>query len=824
MLRELAPTLLLLSSLATAQDLYDDAIVRTVKLTFDQPDFWQQLKANKASGVYIEGDLEVDGETYLDVGVRLRGKSSYTAPNKKKPMKIKTDAFVDGQELWGYDSIRLNNGYFDPSWVREAAMSRLLRDYMPIAKRAYIVLEINGVSWGVYVLEQQKDGEWMDENFLADDGHRYSSVAGGAFGWLGWGEQPYKQLYDLQTDQTPNPWVDFIAGADAVNNNAVGSATTDAMLPLINVDSLLWFIAGDNAFGNNDSYAGNSNNWYVVTDNHHGRLEFVNHDLNLAFGTWDGFGPDFEPTHGFSNSNRPLTYRVMQDLDVKREYFAHLRTLNQEVLRWDRVEPLVEFYQGLIDAEVQADPKALYTYSEFKGNITQDIDVGFWVADALRPYVEGRHDYLAQHPLLDREEVLVTDISLWPQVPGPTDPVLVRATISDAVEAKRVELRWRTVGAFTRVKMLDDGQSGDGAADDGIHAATIPPQAAGAAVEYYLVTTAKSGNAKTFYPAKGEWAPHEVVVAFGGVGVRVTEYMYTGEGGEFLELTNTSAAPVDLNGWSLDDESGVVGTFSLSGIGVLQPGASAVVTDGDPNSFKADWGLGATPVLGDNSVAKLGRNDAIHVFDAAGTLQDRFAYGDEDYPGTPRADRSSAWPCSDALGQSDPYAWGLAEVGDAQGSWASNQGDVGSPGVFVHVACPGLGDEYCTSAVNSTGSAASLSAYGSAAIEDDDLTFLAAPLPSGQFGYLLLSEFQADVPGFGGGQGTLCLGSPILRLVDLAQNTGADDFLLVRVELDGLPEGQVVLPGETWNFQLWYRDNNPGPTSNTTSAIALTFE
>ena len=127
MLRELVPTLLLLSSLATAQDLYDDTLVRTIKLTFDQPDYWQQLKANKAAKIYIEADLEIDGEVYQDVGVRLRGKSSYGTPNKKKPMKIKTDEFVAGQELWGYDSIRLNNGYYPTGEPRTGDWVKVIR-------------------------------------------------------------------------------------------------------------------------------------------------------------------------------------------------------------------------------------------------------------------------------------------------------------------------------------------------------------------------------------------------------------------------------------------------------------------------------------------------------------------------------------------------------------------------------------------------------------------------------------------------------------------------------------------------------------------------
>lgn len=820
-------TLTLLTALAAAapaQDLFDDTVLRTIELTFQQPDYWQQLKDNKAAGIYIEGDLTVDGETLTRVGVRLRGKSSFGAPNKKKPFKIKTDQYVVGQELWGYDSIRLNNGYFDPTFTRESVMANLIGDYMPIAKRAYGVLTINGEVWGPYIIEQQKDGEWMEENFAGDDGHRYASVKGGAFGWLGTNPGSYASLYDLQTEQLPDPWLDFIAGADAVNNHPAGPDTIQAMLPVANVDSLLWFIAADNAFGNNDSYAGNSNNWYVVNDSHHGRLEFVNHDLNLSFGTWDGLGPEFEPTLGFGNTSRPLVNRVMDDADTKREYFAHLRTLNKELLRWDVIGPRVEEYQNLIDAAFQADPKKLYTYAQFKGNVTQDVNVGFWVADAMQPYVEARHDYLLQHPLLDREEVEVASITLLPFQPTPIDSALVRVTTTDAVDVKKVELRWRTVGGFTRVAMKDDGSSGDSAAGDGIYGATIPPQAPGAVVEYYVVTTAQNGNAKTFFPTRGEWAPDQYVVTFGGAGVRITEYLYAGDDDEYVEVTNTGAQPVDLSGWSLDDESGMAGVFDLSPFGTLQPGESAIVAEADAAAFQSDWALSGVKIIGGNSVAKIGSNDAIYLFDGAGVVQDRLAFGADDYPGSVDADGTSASPCTQALGLDDPYLWTLAADGDAHGSWTSSSGDLGNPGTWVGVDCPGLGVEYCTSSVNSTGMAARLTVSGSLTIEDDDLTFLAQPLPSNQFGYLLMSDAQAHVPGFGGSQGVLCLGSPIHRFVTQAQSTGAGDFLQIAVDLGNLPDEVTVNPGESWNFQLWYRDQNPSATSNTTSALNLTFE
>ena len=55
-----------------------------------------------------------------------------------------------------------------------------------------------------------------------------------------------------------------------------------------------------------------------------------------------------------------------------------------------------------------------------------------------------------------------------------------------------------------------------------------------------------------------------VVPAAAQDSVRITEWMYKGNFAEFLELTNLGASPVDLAGWSLDDDSDTPGTVDLS--------------------------------------------------------------------------------------------------------------------------------------------------------------------------------------------------------------------------------------------------------------------
>ena len=122
---------------------------------------------------------------------------------------------------------------------------------------------------------------------------------------------------------------------------------------------------------------------------------------------------------------------------------------------------------------------------------------------------------------------------------------------------------------------------------------------------------------------------------------------------------------------------------------------------------------------------------------------------------------------------------------------------------------------------------ASIAVTGSPVVADDDLTLEAAGLPPGQWSFFLLSQSQALVPGFGGSQGVLCLGAPIVRLDrvalgELGQVTSAGTRS-VAVDLSGLPQGTQLLPGESWSFQLWFRDANPQPTSNTSDATAVLF-
>ncbi|MCC6207618.1 MAG: VPLPA-CTERM sorting domain-containing protein [Gammaproteobacteria bacterium] len=165
--------------------------------------------------------------------------------------------------------------------------------------------------------------------------------------------------------------------------------------------------------------------------------------------------------------------------------------------------------------------------------------------------------------------------------------------------------------------------------------------------------------------------------------VAITEWMYSGNGGEFIEFTNISGSAVDFSGWSYDDDSRLPGEFDLSGFGLVAAGESVIITENSAAQFISDWSLSASIKVLGSYTNNLGRNDEINLFDNGGDLVDQLTYGDQTFSGTIRTQNASGNPLTPAaLGANDPAFWTLSEVGDQYGSYLSVNGDIGNPGTI----------------------------------------------------------------------------------------------------------------------------------------------
>ena len=839
-----ASLIALLAAPATAQDLYQPDLIRTISLDFQDADWWDQLKSNGAGGANILADMTVDGITYPDVGVRFKGNSSlfFVPGNKVKySFNVEIDYVNPDQEIYGYKTLNLNNGIEDPTFCREVMYHNFISRYTPTGRANHVLLELNGESWGVYINVQQYNKDLLRDYYVNEDGPRFkcpNNPNGPGLSYLGANKGPYFGAYELrESGGLADPWQLLIDTCNTLSNEP--TSNVDVIDSVFAIDAAFWEVVSENLFMDEDSYISKGADFNVYWDPLHERMHLHQHDGNESWGVslfgWpNGTLWELSPTYNKGAQNKPVLNRLLDTGPLRQRYFAHFRTMLEYDFRPENLEPLLDEYKARLEPLVLADDKKLYGFQKFLNNFEQTviIDVGgnSVPAPGLKEFLNGRRDYLLAHPKLDRPAPQIPAVFHVPGHPDPNDVVHVVADVrSDGAAVGEVTLWYRTTpGRYLSAPMADDGVSGDGAAGDGRYGAQLPISGgAGETVEYYVGAAADTAFAPmTFHPRRAEFTPRTLTLAFGGSGLRVTEYLYSGTDGEFVELTNTSAAPIDLTGWSLDDSSATPGTFDLSPAGILQPGSCLVITEAPPAAFASAWGLSGVKILGSNSVAKLGRNDALHVFDASGALVDRLAYGDEDYPGTHRANDVSGRACASNLGLDDIESWSPSTTGDGSGTFQSSGGDSGSPGTWIPVTCRDLGEAYCEVFPNSSGQVAVLRAEGSPLVSDNDLVLHAYGLPIGKLGYLLMSSETDRTPFFGGSEGVLCLGSPIIRFASDVLSSGSSGEVSFTVDLTSLPSGEQISPGDVRRFQFWFRDDTAGAgqTSTTSRAVEVEFE
>jgi spore coat protein CotH len=169
----------------SGQDMFDETYVHEIQITFDDPNFWDSLtmyyddmlmsgadkKYMMASGVVIDGNV-------LDsVGVRQKGFFSNWGAfgSNKKPLKIDFGEYKD-RKYDGLKKINLANGFRDPSMLRDVMAYRVFRTMGLRAPRtSYAKVYINNQYWGLYIVVEQVDSEFIEDNFPGNsDGNLYS--------------------------------------------------------------------------------------------------------------------------------------------------------------------------------------------------------------------------------------------------------------------------------------------------------------------------------------------------------------------------------------------------------------------------------------------------------------------------------------------------------------------------------------------------------------------------------------------------------------------------------------------------------------------------
>jgi hypothetical protein len=709
------------------QDLYAPNILRTIDISFAQPDWEQLLRNNYNSETDIEGTVIVEGVTYPRVGIRIRGNTSYTVTNtmgsQKFSLKLEMDFVNLDQNLMGFNTLNLNNGWRDPTFTREVEYNNYLAQFIPNARANNVIVRIKGpndadfVNWGVYNNVQQTNKSLLRQYFSSADGVRVLCANQPNGPGLTYNSNPSSySIYQFQdtggqtlTDAT-NQFIEFTRKLtqDPLSNPTIDVPNMDRNLA---IDPSIWTVALENLLTDDDSYINKGCDFMTYRDPVDSRTHVLQRDANETWtqNTWS-------ITRNFTQTNKPVLSRVLAVPELRQRYMAHYRTVKANLSWANYFQSRFEARRNLIAAAVAADNKKLYTTQNFTDGfgtssvtlINRITGTSFsgptllagGTIPGIQQFVEGRAAFLndvAQNAELAAVGPTISAVNITNPAPALTAQVFVTAAVAAAGSpVSKVEMFFRRTRSdiYERISMLDNGLSGDGAAGDGVYGVQVPiTPTPGQTVAYYVMaTSSNSFNSLSFLPTAAERGPRFISYGLGAnQPIQLTEYLYSGNQGEFMEFTNRSNAAIDLTGWVVKDDQLALPGFSLTSLGVLQPGESFVVTEAIAADFRAAWNLPTTTkVLGQLGAvgvggSNLGRSDQIHIYDQNGILIDRLFFGDQTFPGSIRAQNFSGQaPCA-ALGQNVIASWVLSAVGDSYGSVqsnanASNLRDVGSPG------------------------------------------------------------------------------------------------------------------------------------------------
>ena len=494
---------------------YDEDTVKAIYLSFQQPNYWTLLQNNYSSQTPIPALLSYNGTTYSDVGVRFKGETSYfMLPPGAEKMSFDIDMNTYSlQDIDGYESLNLNNAFQDNSMMREVLYCRLARRHVPIAKANYVKLYINGENWGLYPNVQGLSGEFLDEWYYSNNGDRWraarpdgQNVGGwgdgtGGLNFLGNDSTDYQDYYTLQNFKTTNPWDNLVKVCDELNNTPLAQLE-DSLGKYMNIDRVLWNLAVENAFADDDSYIHKGKNDYsIYFEPESGWITTHEIDGNSVL---SGMNLSWSPFYNANDVNYPLMNRLFAVPALRQRYLAHLRTVITDCMDATIVGQIIDEYQTMVDTIVQNDPKKLMTYAQFNSGVTQ-----------LENNLNTR-----RNNLLNNAEVAQVGPSIASvdhdvddginASPAEGEAVDVRATVTSTSGISSVTLYWsnRQTGIFSKAVMFDDGAHNDGASGDGVYGAQIPGQNGGTLVRYYVEAKANNAALTATYAPPG--AEHDV--------------------------------------------------------------------------------------------------------------------------------------------------------------------------------------------------------------------------------------------------------------------------------------------------------------------------
>lgn len=281
----------------TADELFDDSLVRDVRITINSKD-WEALKEKFRENIYYPCSIQVLGVTYHNVGIRSRGLGSRS--DIKPGLRVDADRYAVDQTIAGLKSFVLDNLVQDPSMLKERlTMAFFRRMGLPAPREAHARLYINNQFSGLYAVVEAIDKGFLGRTFGEDnhggtenDGYlfEYDYTKEYKFEYLGSNLDEYK-IFDPKTHESQAAAQIWQPIEDMVQtmNQAPDSTFASDMAKYLDLGLFSKHIALEAFIGEDDGILGYAglNNFYFYRFEDTTRSQFLVWDKDNTFAAAD---------------------------------------------------------------------------------------------------------------------------------------------------------------------------------------------------------------------------------------------------------------------------------------------------------------------------------------------------------------------------------------------------------------------------------------------------------------------------------------------------------------------------------------------------------
>lgn len=356
--------------------------------------------------IWVAADIEFNGQTWTDVGFRLKGNSSLMSSwgegNYKLPFKLDFDQFEDdypaikNQRFYGFKQLSFSSNWSDDSLLREKVTADLFREAgLAAAQTAFYAVYVdygNGPEYfGLYTAVEVIEDTVIETQFADGSGNVYkpqSTFAAGTFD---------EDDFDKQTNEDEADYSDIIALYEALHAE---TRTTDpaawraGLEAVFDVDGFIRWLATNQVVQNWDTYGRMAHNYYLYNDPTTGLLTWIPWDNNMALS--DGFGGG--GGRGFGGGNRAGDNPPMQAGNMMRVGPGG-DTLTIDLATVGENWPLIRFimddpvYHALYVADVDEVSETVFEPSKMAATYQA-------LHDLIAPYVIGEDGEINHHTFL----------------------------------------------------------------------------------------------------------------------------------------------------------------------------------------------------------------------------------------------------------------------------------------------------------------------------------------------------------------------------------------------------------------------------------------